>query len=129
MVDDLAIEFGLALRRQGTVAAWGCNVGGQTNVPVAISNVVAMAAGKDGSLVLIGAGPPVLSLNHAVWTQKVFTVSAATVRGRSYRLEFKDVLTDPNWKMLPPLPGDGTTRTLTDSTATASKRFYRVRQW
>src|SRR5207244_2210263 len=119
----------LALRSQGTVAAWGSNIGGQTNVPVGASNVVALAAGKDGSLALSGTLGPTLSLTHPVCTQGVFTVSAATVRGRSYRLEFKDSVSDMSWKMVTPIPGDGTLKVLTDGTATGPKRFYRVRMF
>jgi hypothetical protein len=122
-------DHNLALTRLGTVAAWGSNLTGQTNVPAAISNVVAMAAGKNGSLVLTGAAPASLSLTHPLRNQGVFSVSAATARGTTYRLEFKGSLTDTNWKMLPPMPGDGTNKTLTDSTATAPQRFYRVRQY
>lgn len=49
----------LALKRNGTVTAWGLNTYGQTNVPAGLSNVMAVAAGwahtvalkNDGTLV------------------------------------------------------------------------------
>lgn len=54
----------MALRRDGTVAAWGENKLGQTNVPTGLSGVVAIAAGKyhsvalkqDGTVIAWGAG-------------------------------------------------------------------------
>ena len=52
----LAIAGGLyhslALRSDGTVAAWGDNGSGQTTIPVGLSNVVAIAAGDFHSLAL-----------------------------------------------------------------------------
>jgi hypothetical protein len=44
--------FDLALRRNGTVVAWGNNIVGQTNVPPDLTNVVAIAAGNSHSLAL-----------------------------------------------------------------------------
>jgi len=53
-------DHNLALRANGTVAAWGCDCYGATNVPPGLSNVVAIAAGGvDGyghSLVIVADG-------------------------------------------------------------------------
>ncbi len=46
----------LALRRDGTVPAWGYNASGQTNVPPGLSNVVAIAAGWNHNLALLSDG-------------------------------------------------------------------------
>jgi hypothetical protein len=46
----------LAIRADGTVAAWGDNGYGQTNVPAGLSNVVAIAAGFSASLALKADG-------------------------------------------------------------------------
>jgi hypothetical protein len=52
--------FSLALRANGTVAAWGQNASGQTNVPSGLTNVIAIAAGQYHGMALIGTGPPVM---------------------------------------------------------------------
>jgi alpha-tubulin suppressor-like RCC1 family protein len=44
---------GLALKRDGTVVAWGFNDVGQCNVPPGLTNVVAIAARAKHSMVLI----------------------------------------------------------------------------
>lgn len=46
----------LALRRDGTVLAWGLNTSGETQVPVGLSNVVSIAAGDRYSLALTADG-------------------------------------------------------------------------
>jgi formylglycine-generating enzyme required for sulfatase activity len=45
-------QHSLALRSDGTVAAWGWNNEGQTNIPVTLNNVVAIAAGYGHGLAL-----------------------------------------------------------------------------
>jgi hypothetical protein len=51
----------LALKSDGTVAAWGNNAYLQTNVPAGLSNVVAISAGQRQSVALKGDG------SVAVW--------------------------------------------------------------
>ncbi len=46
----------LALRKDGTVYAWGANSAGQTNVPAGLTNVVAIAAGSQHSVALTADG-------------------------------------------------------------------------
>jgi len=63
-------HISLALMRNGSVAAlpWGFNFyasQGQPLVPAGLANVVAVAAGNDHNLALIGSGPPYL-LNRLV---------------------------------------------------------------
>ena len=48
--------YSLALRADGTIAAWGYNGSGQTKVPSGLSNVVAVAAGDAYSLALRADG-------------------------------------------------------------------------
>src|SRR5947207_1923734 len=49
-------DHSLALKRNGTVVAWGWNGGGQSTVPAGLNNVVAIAAGRNHSLALKGDG-------------------------------------------------------------------------
>jgi alpha-tubulin suppressor-like RCC1 family protein len=48
--------FCMALRANGTVAVWGANRDGQTNIPPALEEVVSIAAGKSHCLVLKANG-------------------------------------------------------------------------
>ncbi|MEI6395747.1 MAG: immunoglobulin domain-containing protein [Verrucomicrobiota bacterium] len=54
-------EHSLALRADGTVAAWGDNRYGQTNIPAGLTNVVAIAGGAYHSLALVAYGPPAVT--------------------------------------------------------------------
>lgn len=53
-------------------------------------------------------------------------VSFATQTGFTYTLSYKDNLLDANWTLLAPIPGDGTTKTVTNSITSSSQRFYRL---
>ncbi len=56
----------------------------------------------------------------------LFRASVETYSGKSYVLEFKNVISDPSWTALPGVAGDGTVKVLTDPAATIARRFYRV---
>ena len=100
-------------------------------MPANLTNVAAIAAGGSHSLALIGDGPPVLHvpLSNPTTSSNGFSVSLPTQSGRVYRLEYKEPLSDTNWKALPLVAGNGRVRVLTDSTASGGQRFYRVRRW
>jgi len=102
--------------------------------------IYAIALQPDGK-VLIGGGftefngtprsgiarlqnPP--ELINPAFTNSTFTVSVATLAGKSYTLEFKNSLADSTWTGLPAVAGDGTVKTLVDSSATVPRRYYRV---
>jgi len=123
-------DHSLALRRDGTVVAWGNNNVNQTSVPARLSNVVAITAGRDHSFALVAAGlsaSPVQTQNPA-WGEGAFSAQVPTLRGKTYYLQHRDSLSSPQWMMRPPVPGDGTLRTLVDSDATVPQRFYRIWQ-
>jgi PKD repeat protein len=124
-------DHSLALKNDGTVTAWGWNNYGQTNVPTGLSNAIMIAAGQYDSLALVGNGPPMTQawLMNPVAGSNSFNLTLPTQSGRVYALEFKRQLTDTNWTAVPLIFGNGTNRVLTDSTATNSQRFYRVRRW
>ncbi len=121
----------LGLRVDGTVVAWGLNDYGDGTIPHGLSNVVAIAAGYWHSLALVGSGPLITqaSLANPFRSNANFSVSLPTQNGRVYGLEFKNSLSDDSWTPLPLVAGNGNSRTLTDSTATNTQRFYRVRWW
>ncbi len=65
------------------------------------------------------------------WSGGTFRVSVATIAGRSYVLEYQNAIGAPantNWTALPTVNGDGTVRQITDPNASATRRFYRLRQ-
>lgn len=68
-----------------------------------------------------------LHLTGAVAANGVFRLPIHTERGRSYSLEYSDYLDKPHWTTSAQFAGDGGTKTLIDSAATNSQRFYRVR--
>ena len=56
-----------------------------------------------------------------------FSLSVPTSKNKAYFLEFTESLAAPVWNRATAVPGDGTTRTLTDTNALTTQRFYRVR--
>ncbi len=121
------MEQSHALKGDGTLVQWGRNAYGQTNMPPGLAHVIAIAGRAYHMLVILGEPPSPPRLINPARNGQEFNVSLATERGRHYWLEFKNSLAEPNWTMLPPLPGDGTVRRLSDPGAGAGQRFYRVR--
>jgi hypothetical protein len=54
-------------------------------------------------------------------------VQVATTSGFTYYLEYKSAFSAANWSTATQTTGDGTVKTLVDTTATDPQRFYRVR--
>lgn len=118
----------LALLRNGRVVAWGSDLSGESTVATNLANVTAIAAGAYHSLALLGQSVPGARLMNPVLSGNAFTISVPTVRGKFYTLQYQTSLADTEWFSVAVAPGDGTVRTLTDPTASAGQRFYRVRQ-
>ena len=55
-----------------------------------------------------------------------FSVDVPTVSGKNYTLQYEASLSVSNWTDGASVAGDGTTKTLSDPTASPSPRFYRV---
>jgi len=72
---------------------------------------------------------PVPRLMLPVRQGDVFSAVVQTLNGRSYALQYKDSLTATNWATVCTNAGNGALRLLTDPTATATQRFYRMQQW
>jgi hypothetical protein len=101
------------------------------DVPATATNIIAVSGGGAHSLALVSDGSPVLSapLSQPKFGAHSFSVSLPTQNGRVFVLEYKKSLTDSNWTALPLAAGVGGIQILTDTTATNSQRFYRVRRW
>ncbi len=118
----------LALKADGTVAAWGNNLDGQCNISPAVSNVIAVAAGKSHSLLLLGNPYTLPKILRPIWQENQFQILVLTLPGKYYALEYKNSLSLTNWSSGPAVRGNGGLQFLTDPSATAPSRFYRVRQ-
>ena len=128
----------LAVRNDGTVTAWLYSDGasydhGQANVPLWVSNVVSIAANYNLSMAIMADTPP---LSHAaiIGPTKLapgapFQVQISTQNGRVYGFEYSDSLPATNWKALPLQAGTGGMVTFSDSSATNTARYYRIRRW
>jgi hypothetical protein len=119
----------LALKTDGTVAAWGVNWDGQCSLPSGLSNVVGIGAGEDHSLALLAGSIPVPRLLSPAWQSGRFSLLAQTLNRKSYALECKTSTLAANWSALSTNTGNGALEQLSDPAATASQRFYRMRQW
>jgi hypothetical protein len=71
--------------------------------------------------------PPPTTLQFPHLTGNAFSVQAATTNGFTYYLECATNLAAPDWSPVAESTGDGTRKTFTDSAATNSSQFYRVR--
>jgi hypothetical protein len=117
----LLVESG----QHGTVVAWGNNISGHNDIPSGVTNVIAIADGVDHCLAIVATPTPqVLSNPH--WQNGVFTVSVPTQTGKRYQLQYLTGLSGSAWTSLPPVTGTGSNLTLTDTSAPATQRFYRV---
>jgi len=67
-----------------------------------------------------------LTANQPHLVGGTFTVTAYTVVGKTYTLQYKNALSDPNWTSLPAVSGNGSEMTLTDPSATTTARSYRI---
>ncbi len=93
------------------------------NYRVAVSNP-ASAATSQVATVTVLVPPMLLSITAAGGTAGI---SFQSLNGLNYVLEYKNHLADAAWTSLTPVPGNGGTLTLTDTSAGVPTRFYRVR--
>jgi hypothetical protein len=96
---------------------------------MALTPVAAIAAGAYYNLALVrrGLATPSFQISGTRRYNGACSLQVPTVRGKSYFLQYHDVLDDSRWTPLPPVPGDGAMKTLSDSQP-APRRFYRVWQ-
>jgi hypothetical protein len=115
------------LRRDGTLTGLGGQYLGQSNLWMNLSNVLATAIGYTHHVAIVGNSLPqtVEPMLNAGFSNGQFLISQPTSLGRSYRLEYKNSLAD-DWRMFPPVPGNGSLQILVDSNPPTSQRFYHV---
>ncbi|HTL55986.1 MAG TPA: hypothetical protein VL361_09925 [Candidatus Limnocylindrales bacterium] len=69
--------------------------------------------------------------SHLAFTNFVMSFRTATglngSPGPTYTIEYKNVLTDANWTALTSVPGDGGTHSVSNATASAAQRFFRLK--
>jgi len=119
----------LALKADGSVAAWGANWDGQCDLSPTTTNVVGIAAGEAHTLLLVEGSRPVLRLLNPARNGLGFRAVLQTLNRNNYTLEFKNSLTATSWTTLSTLKGNGSLIQLIDLPASGPQRFYRVRQW
>jgi subtilisin family serine protease len=67
---------------------------------------------------------PVIS--SPVLSGTALTFSFQSVAGNTYLVQYKDSLDQTNWQVLQTIPGDGSIKTVTNSTESAAQRYYRL---
>lgn len=129
----------LVLKADGSVVAWGAGTTsennplyapnyGQSIVPSGATGSIMLSVGYDFSLALVGelVAPNINMPTENALQSGSFALALPTIRGRLYRLEARDSLDRGSWTMVQVITGDGTSKSLRDTNATVSSRFYRV---
>jgi len=117
----------LAIKADSSMAGWGNNWNAQCNFPTNLFNIAAVAAGEAHSVVLVGLSQP--KLMRASHAGSQFSLLLPTYPGKNYVLEYETSLKAANWTPATTVCGHGGLQILTDSAATNSPRFYRMRLW
>ncbi len=118
----------VALKSDGSVVAWGSDLNGQCGLSQPL-NAVGVAAGEYHTVVLMDGISPLPRLLTPSLAGHEFTAVIQTLNRKSYALGVTTSLTDTNWTEQTNVAGNGALRLLTDSSATNSPRFYRMREW
>ena len=94
-----------------------CNAGGLTN---GLQLTYQQGCSDGGGACAI----PVIS--SPVLSGTALTFSFQSVAGNTYLVQYKDSLDQTNWQVLQTIPGDGSIKTVTNSTESAAQRYYRL---
>jgi hypothetical protein len=117
---------------------WTFNLTVKTNTPADFYTINSQMAGVDAAsemwsqqesfyVQVIAAAPSAPEIQTPKWSGNSFSIQVATTSGFTYYLEYKTNLTATIWATAAQIPGDGTRKTLTDTTANDKQRFYQVR--
>jgi subtilisin family serine protease len=94
-----------------------CNAGGLTN---GLQLTYQQGCSDGGGACAI----PVISSPSLSGTALTFSFDA--ISGRTYLVQYKASLDDTNWQVLQTIPGDGSVKTVTNSTTSAAQRYFRL---
>jgi hypothetical protein len=121
----------MVIRRDGALIAWGDTASTPYTPPPWLRNVAQFSCGSHHYAAFVDETLPrqVTHLATPQWQPGQFSLNLSTLSGRIYYLLYTDSLTGNRWTALPPVPGNGRIRTLTDPAAPAPQRFYRVEKW
>jgi hypothetical protein len=72
------------------------------------------------------APPSGLQLTNAAIVANHFQFQVNTTSGVSHEVQYKNSLSDTTWQSLTTITGDGTPKTVADTNAIVSHRFYRI---
>jgi hypothetical protein len=116
---------------------WTFNLVVKTNTPADFYTVNSQMAGNYSSTMwsqqesfyvqVVAPAAPAPVLQAPRRSGYSFSVQVPTTSGFTYYLEYKTNLTAPTWNAAAQNAGDGTIKTLTDTTATDPSRFYHAR--
>jgi hypothetical protein len=118
----------LGLKSDGAIVAWGADWDGQCDLP-ALSAVVGIGAGAVHTVLLVESTLPDRKLLNPSIQSKRFTALLQTLNRKHYALEYSTSIPASQWNGVATNAGNGALEILTDPTANAPRRFYRMRQW
>jgi len=113
---------------------WTFNLGVKSNTPADFYTINSKMAGNYSTnmwsqqesfyIQVVAATPQAPILQTPQRSGNSFSVQVATTSGFTYYLDYTTNLSTPTWNTAAQAPGNGTIKTLTDSTASNSWRFY-----
>jgi hypothetical protein len=110
------------------VRVGGYNTGYSVSDLAVAGNYAYVVVSRVGLIILQFSGGENLRVTVLGWSNNTVRVSVPTTNGKSYGLEYKDSLSEPEWTRLPAVSGTGGKLILTDPAAPGPQRFYRVRE-
>ena len=130
-----ATNFFMAGCASSSPKVWTFNLVVRTNTPADFYTVNSQMAGYYSSTMwsqqesfyvqVVPVAPSVPVLQAPLRSGSSFSVQLATTSGFTYYLDYTTNLSGPTWNAASQTLGDGTIKTLTDTTATDLWRFYR----
>jgi hypothetical protein len=106
-------------------ASDGVNVLGNAWVNISVTAAPVAMLARPSNLSVVANPPPLIQ--SLAWSPKGAVITWSAINGRTYRLEYKTALSDPEWTALgQDVTATDATVSATDKGASTSQRFYRV---